>query len=251
MSGKKGIIFPRNWEGMIKREVVGRKLQVVTTGELEVELEIAMRKSLAEFGDKEFCLALSGGLDSSVLAVLLMEKKVEFTAITIAADRNHPDVIFAKKLAEKFKLDHKVCFLGHQRTSRDVYDDLFYVISNFSRCVICADAVDEMLGGYVIHRDASEEERKNVFENFWQRLIPEHLRPMNYYAAKHNVMVVLPYLAAYSFLRDIDMSQRVGGGQGKIGKIILRQLARKLGVPESIIDRRKYGLCSVWEKFLI
>lgn len=254
---RKGIIFPKGWEKIVtENKVVGEEgeLRVITVEELETVLVEKLKQSIDRFDGREFCLALSGDIDSFVLAVLLAEQKVKFTAITIAAGRNHQDVIHIKKLARKFKLDyldHKVCILGHRRMTQNIYSDLFYIISSFGfQCAICADAVDEMLGGYILHRDAPEEKRIVVFENFWQKLVPEHLELMRYYAKEYNVAVVLPYLAAHDFLRQIAMPQRVNRGQGKV---ILRQLAGELGVPKSIINRRKYerkyGLCSVWEKF--
>ena len=156
-------------------------------------------------------------------------------------------MLFAKELAQSFGLEHKVCILGHRRTSREIYADLFYIIGSFGfQCAICADTADELLGGYILHRDAPEEEHRAVFEDFWSELVPKHLESMGHYAKEHNVAVVLPYLAAHNFMRHIALSQRIDNEQGKI---ILRQLAQKLGVPESIINRRKYGLCSVWERF--
>lgn len=244
---RKGIIFPESWEKIVKENKVIGGERVIAVQELKTVLAEKLKKSLDRFGDREFCLALSGGLDSSVLTALLIELGISFTAITIASGKDHPDVIYAKELAQKFRLDHKVCILGHRRVSKDVYDDLFYIISSFGfQCAICADTADEMLGGYILHRDIPEEKRNIVFENFWQEMIPKHLEPMRHYAKEYDVAVVLPYLAAHNLLRQINMQQRVDNEQGKI---ILRQLAQKLGVPESIINRRKYGLCSVWEKF--
>lgn len=245
---EKGIIFPESWRKIVRKgEVVGGELRVVAVGEVKATVLEGLREILALFGGERFCLALSGGLDSSVLAALLTELKAEFTAITIAASKKHPDVTCAKNLARKLKLDHKICLLGHQRTSSDIYDDLFYIISSFGfQYAICADTADEMLGGYISHKEAADSNRKGVFDFFWQDLLGKHLWPMCRYAERHGVAVALPYLAAHDLLRQVSMSQRVDGEQGKI---ILRQLAQELGVPKALITRRKYGLDSIWEKF--
>ena len=239
-----GIIFPENWERIMKKEVIEKPSISITVEELEAELIRQLRTCLKFFNGNNFCLALSGGIDSSILAVLLSNfLRVDFTAITIGRI-NHPDILFAELLTEKFRLNHKVSLLFGSQKSDDIYDDLFAVIAQLGfGYSIHADAIDELTGGYWLHRRNANEE---TFQDYWERLTPEHLRPMAFYAERHRVSVGLPYLATHNLLRRITMKQRTANGKGKI---ILRQLAKKLDIPDEIIDRSKLGLCDVWKEF--
>lgn len=255
-----GIIFPKDWREIVKtKKVIKKHLITVSTERLEFELKRQLNECLKTFGNNKFCIALSGGLDSSVLAVLLKNLNIDFIAVTIGYGKNHPDIISAKKVTRRFKINHDVYILKNKKISDDIYDDLFAAISTlgFSHS-IHGDTVDEMLGGYWLHKDPNsleeiycgtlvEKKRKLIFQDYWRRLILEHLIPLDFYARKHSVVVGLPYLATHKTLRKVEMSQRANNK--KEGKIILKKLATKLHIPDEIINRKKLGLCHVWDTF--
>lgn len=253
-----GIIYPKNWREVIETtKVIETELRNVGVKEVEVEISTRLVESIDLFGGAQVCLALSGGLDSSVLAVLLKKIGGDFTAITIGSSENHPDIVLAKSIAEQFQLKHLVSILIPPRQSEDIYDDLFGIIAKMGfKKSIHADCIDEMIGGYWEHQrpsmlkeyrgDVIEEKRRWIFEDFWQRLIPEHLQPMDMYASGHGISVALPYLAAHNLLRSVGIEQRVNDFARKI---ILRELAEELGIPDEIINRKKLGLCSAWDTF--
>lgn len=240
-----GIIFPKDWKRILKEKVIEDPLRQVTTEELMAKLLQQLKKCLEAFNGQEFCLALSGGLDSTVLAFLLKNfLNTSFSVITIGRTTEHPDIIFATDVAKILKLSHKVFTLSDLHESKDTYTDLFAAIRQTKyRHSIHADTIDEMQGGYWLHKKNAD---RKTFNDYWERLIPEHLNPLMFYSKKCNISVGLPYLAAHDLLRRIEIKQRVDNKQGKI---LLRQLAIKVGVPEKIINRKKIGLCSVWDKF--
>jgi len=241
-----GIIFPNDWEKILEKDVIEKPSKEITAEELAAKLVAKLRECADTFKGNKFCLALSGGIDSSILAVLLKNfVKVDFTCITIGKI-GHPDIYYAEIMAKRFGLKHRVFFLIGNRKSENIYDDLFWTISQFGfRYSIHADAIDELTAGYWLHRLNAD---NAIFQNYWQRLTPEHLDPMRHHAKQHNVAIGLPYLAAHDILRRLPMYQRATNLNHQ-GKIILRELARNLDIPDKIIARSKLGLCDIWKEF--
>jgi asparagine synthetase B (glutamine-hydrolysing) len=249
-----GIIYPNNWLDIINNNKVLAGNNIINTRTLLTEIRLRLLESIRQFNNKPFCLALSGGIDSSILATVLVRLNCKFTAVTLGSKENHPDVIHAKILQKKLKFDHKLLILPNLRSSIDEYEDLFSAINRFGfHNVICGDTVDEMLGGYWMHNcvekdyvNLNPEIHKFTYEFLWKDLVKYHLEPMTKYAEKMDVQIALPYLGANDLLRNIDISQRSGISGNKI---ILRELANDLGVPLEIMNREKLGLCSIWSKY--
>lgn len=257
-----GIRYPKNWKEILQQPVFAKNLRKISLGEIRSALINKMVHMyyfvLADAIDKRVCLALSGGIDSSVLAVFMLLNNMPFTAITLGSGPGHPDIVHAELLAKRFGFEHRV-FFSPTVKEEDAYNDLFWTVSSIGfRYAICADAVDEMLGGYWEHlnyakfcQDESKtstdtEKMEWTFEWFWNRLAEKHLDPMNHYAEKYGIDVILPYLAINDVLRSAIPSQRVCDGKGKV---ILRELGRQLGLPGEIINRPKLGLCDIWKEF--
>ena len=103
---EKGIAYPDDWQEILKQPVVADELRKVTIEQLKQEL-IERLNQVVKLFEGEFCLALSGGLDSSVLAVLLhQEIKKDFFCFTIAVNEKHPDIEHAKLLANEFDCEY-------------------------------------------------------------------------------------------------------------------------------------------------
>lgn len=256
-----GIRYPRNWENILQQPVFAENLRIISLGKIRSALINEMMNMyyhvFADVVDKRICLALSGGIDSSILAAFMRLNNMPFTAITLGSGPEHPDIIHAKLLARQFAFEHRVFLPSAAKSGKDVYNDLFLAISSIGfKYAICADAVDEMLGGYWEHinyakfcKDESKndtEKMKWTFERFWSRLAVNHLDPMNHYAEKYGIEVILPYLAINDLLRSTIPSQRVCGEHGKV---VLRGLGDQLGLPDEIINRPKLGLCDIWKEF--
>jgi hypothetical protein len=75
------------------------------------------------------------------------------------------------------------------------------------------------------------------------RLLPDHLEPLNNNSG--NIKVFLPYLdeIMLDLYRIIPLSSKVSA---KDRKLIIRDMAIKLGVPNEIINRNKYGMCDAF-----
>lgn len=65
--------FSKRLAGFLKQQVIVEELRQITIEELKQELVKKFTETIELFNE-DFCLALSGGLDSSVLAVLLEQE---------------------------------------------------------------------------------------------------------------------------------------------------------------------------------
>lgn len=187
--------------------------------------------------DEPPCIALSGGLDSSILAKIAFEIHGSIPAVTIAATETHPDVVHAR-IASAGQHLHQVHLF--EPTSEDKYNILFGAVAKTGcKTVICGDTADELFGGYACHQ-YSNGDRAKVFQESWDMLYQRHLEPMHRYAIAHGIDVVLPYLCLVPLMPGIPFEERATDTDRKI---MLKKIARRVGVPDCIINREKVGLC--------
>ncbi|MCX6726036.1 MAG: asparagine synthase-related protein [Candidatus Shapirobacteria bacterium] len=210
---------------------------------------------------------LSGGLDSTLSLALLRESlgsEVKIITFTMGGDKKHPDIKCGRLAAKEFKTEHHEFIptpdeinIGLEDFKKERPDEnleeavskgnfdvylLYKYISSFEpKTVIVHDGIDEQMGGYFLHRkeQLKEGERKENFRSFWQKLKPEHLDGL-IKSNRSRINFLFPYLdkKLVSFIAEIPVEDRV---IKEIGKVPLRKIARKLGVPQEIINRPKIG----------
>jgi asparagine synthase (glutamine-hydrolysing) len=114
---------------------------------------------------KKVALLLSGGLDSSILALELCQQNINFEAFTLDLGSKSDDVIFAKKLSQQqgFKLNLVPLSTSHfnnfiASVDLPVGDSAFYLqyllsqhIAPYSKVLLSGNAADELFGGYRRH----------------------------------------------------------------------------------------------------
>lgn len=217
---------------------------------------------------------LSGGLDSTLSLALLRKSlgsEVKIVTFTMGGDEEHPDVKSGRLAAKKFNTEHHEFIptideinIGLEDFKKERPDEnlekavlegsfdvylLYKYISSFKpKTVIVHDGIDEQMGGYWDHRNRklTEEERKENFRRFWEELKPEHLDKLIESSQRFGISVLLPYLdkKLVNFISEIPVKDRV---IKEIGKVPLREIAGKLGVPKKIINRRKRGAIGMLE----
>ncbi|MBT5338601.1 hypothetical protein HN858_04595 [Candidatus Falkowbacteria bacterium] len=242
-----GIIFPRDWQELYHSHINilpqnNSEEHPTNTFELERKIQKALIKASLAMKDNPIGLALSGGLDSSILATVLHQLELPFQAITIADDSNHPDVVHAKVLARQLGFSHTVIIL--QKTND--YDNYWYLFNAFRQTglhhVVCGDTIDELLGGYYAHTQSlSDGTIKDCFQTIWKNLFTNHLSPLDKYSKEHGISVALPFLELLDFLITIPINQRVYHSKRKV---ILLELGYRITLPKVILQRKKLGLCS-------
>ncbi len=200
-------------------------------------------------------ILLSGGIDSSVLALLANELKPT-PCFTIGVNEGQADIISARRLAAQYGWDLRV-YLAPQSRIEELQknmkfnyqgDDAVYLAiefaSQFVAGLLATDGIDELMGGYWWHTHKSDrfQSIEQAFEYFWGELEPKHLSPM--FSSAKTLGMDLYWIYLYpevtEYIKRIPLIKRVGLGKSKI---IMRQLAKRIGLPKWVIDRPKRGFC--------
>jgi len=197
------------------------------------------------------CIAYSGGLDSSLLLWFMRQRRQRVWAFTIGSSLFHPDVQHAEAFASQLGgVIHKVYIPsasdiadGHQEGDLpgDSAVRLFYkYVADYTNGIITGDGIDELMCGYYAHQWNPTEE--TYYEQL-ERLVDQQLRPLD--QNSQDVKVYLPYLSPeiVRLLTQIPVCRKVSSYRRKL--LMVKMAQGKL--PESIIERRKYGFCDAFQ----
>lgn len=250
-----GIIFPKNWR------TITDEWPILNPGRQERDPDFALQNILKIFLSGisnelqcTFGLGFSGGIDSSCLAVAMYRLKIPFRAITLCPSLEHPDCQYAKMLADQLNFHHSVSIptqtdIEEAKTAMNKSgDEIYYLLIKAFKnqglhTIINGDGIDELVGGYPQHQWTQDRPRLYWFEYHWNRLVEEHLKPLNKAADTLKVDVILPFLnpEIIKLLTIIPIDDRTDDATRKKP---IRGLALLLDIPEQIIRREKYGLCN-------
>ncbi len=216
---------------------------------------------------------LSGGFDSTLSLSFLRKElgpEVEIVTFTMGGNESHPDVQYARVAAKKFNTEHHEFIPTSNEIHRaledfkkdrpdedlkkavaegdfDVYLLYKYIFQFKPKTVIVHDGIDEQMGGYWEHRkDMPKEKRKEIFRDLWKKLKPEHLDQLIKSSQRFNIHLLFPYLdkGLASFISKIPVEDRASD---EIGKKPLKEVAKRLDIPQEIIDRPKRGAIGMTE----
>lgn len=256
-----------NWRNAISlpiiQQVIGRKWKLE---HLRSVLRSAIRRSALECLDANkgrICMTLSGGIDSSYCLAVVRESfgsKMPIHTFTVVSDYNHPDAKYSRLVAKKFGTFHHECMPSDKaiaeaellitekwsefRKNGDagvliLYD---FIRKNHCRCVMTHDGADELLGGYWEHRKQENDKlNAQTFDDFWRRLGPEHLKPLEIIAMHNDIGVLFPYLyqPVINYISRIGFKERTSR---EVSKIPLRLFASTI-LPKEVVLRKKIGFC--------
>jgi len=220
------IVFPDNW-----REI-GQPipLQKIENTILEILSEIDCDS-----------LALSGGVDSSLLLYYLQRVKKKVRAYTMGKAIDHPDVVYSKSIVESFGgIDDHVIYIPSEAEIKKaggyVYSLFYEHVSRYTDNIIAGDGIDEFSCGYYSHQKNPTESQ---YYEFMRQLLPEHLIPLD--AESGDVKVYLPYIDNRLILLVSQIPTWLKVDKNSRKKIIMSLAKDKL--PSSILERWKYGFC--------
>jgi len=194
------------------------------------------------------CLALSGGLDSSLMLYFMLKKHQQVRAFTIGISEKHPDVKYSKLVVDNLgRTKHRIYIPtlreigGEKEQEGDFRGDkairLFYkFVSKYTDEIISCDGIDEYMAGYYDHQENPGEK---TYYKYIRQLREKHLEPLNRNSGR--VKVYLPYLDSklLFLLSQIPIAEKVTFEQRKT--LVVAMAENK--IPSEIINRRKYGFC--------
>ena len=223
---------------------------------LALNLREIIEKAVHEtMGDS---ILLSGGLDTSVVAVLAQRWRKIHAYTVILNDAPAPDLPYAKLIAEKFSLPHTV-FSFHLseideglrhvirtlqtfdpmevRNSLTVFLGLRRAKEDGCRAVMTGDASDELFAGYSFVYKLPQARMRESLERMWRAMRFSSI-PL---ARSLGMEAKLPFLqpAVGEFAEKLDPSSLVGSREGELfGKYLLR-IAFQNDLPNEIVWRTK------------
>lgn len=244
-------------------------LKEITLNEATSELDKLMTEAVASrtLGLSEASLGFSGGIDSSVLAHYLDKAGVDLDLICVGLEDSR-EFETAETAAEALDLPLRL----EAFTAEDVENDLDSVLWSIeepdpmkasvalplhwavrsaaeygSRVFFSGNGSDELFGGYHRHAQEYAEHGEAVVASIF-RDVSESYR-VNY-ERDHKVCMDaglelrLPFsdLALIEWGLSIPPNLKLSGGQGSPRKLVLRNLARSLGLPEEIAGRPKKAI---------
>lgn len=203
-------------------------------------------------------ILLSGGLDTSILA-LVTSKYANLSAFTVAfKPAEAPDIQYAQLIANKLKLDHRIYYFDEDevysaihsviktlrlfdpmevRNSVAIFIGMQVAMRSGTKSVMTGDALDELFAGYSWLFHLSEDELRKRLSDMWKTMMFSSI-PI---AQSLNMEAKAPFLdpgfKSYAEMVDTDLKIRVEKGE-KHGKWIMRKAFEGL-IPDEIVWRVK------------
>ena len=211
-------------------------------------------------------VAFSGGIDSSLLAMLCNHLRKQVTLVTIGFPKSH-DIDFSKRTASKMRMDHKVYEIDYSdfqeklqyirraiRCSNSSHIEncvaYFYISSlakqNDLNVVLSANGCDELFCGYDRYRKVYCNGETEINRLMEASLANEFalLDEIKTVTTQLGIQVQQPFLSSkfIQFAKTIPINQKIKGPDDMIRKHILREAALALGVPEESAMKPKKAL---------
>jgi len=209
-------------------------------------------------------VSLSGGLDSSIIAVIAKEFNPNIKLVTGAVEKAPgPDLENAKLMAKYLGLEHHIYMITEDDIKNYISDAVWHlesfdedcisgIISNFyvsrkvkefTNLVLVGEGADELFGGYRMvlknPKVKSDEQREQLAQKLLEISYNTALRRLDRAWMANAVVYQTPFLDTriVGFSRQIPMRWKIYG-EKEIEKYILREAFRDM-LPEKIANREK------------
>jgi len=252
-----------------KTLVYAAKKQITLQAAVE-KLQELLEQSIKErvSGLKEVAVAFSGGLDSSIIALLIRNLGVNAHLIHVSLE-NQPEIEHAKKAAEELKLPIHI-YLYNEGDVKEVLPDVLWLTEEPNpvktsigipvywaaekaaemkiKVMLSGQGADELFGGYKRYlNDYLQYGSEKVQETILNDIVSMHetnferdFKICNF----HNVELRLPF-ATYQmakFAIDLPLELKIESPTNSLRKLVLRRVAENLGLPQLIVKKPKRAI---------
>lgn len=227
------------------------------------EMENAVKETVT---DKKIGVAFSGGVDSTLLAKLVMDMGHDIHLLTIGFQDSH-DINFAKEVNQSLNFPHSISEIDPEKF-KEVSDKIhriiksdnlswnensiaFYYVAELAqknglRIVVTANGIDELFCGYNSYREAIEKGEDEVVKMMNDKLKNEKemMVAINAVTAEFDVTMIQPFLLPnfIEYAKKIPVSEKIHGQDDMQRKHPIRELAMDYGVPEVAAQKQKKAL---------
>jgi asparagine synthase (glutamine-hydrolysing) len=207
--------------------------------------------------DSKFGILFSGGIDSTLIALICKQLGVDFTCYTAALEGSKEDAKWAEEIAKEYGFELKIIAITHE----EVQEQLSKVVnllndSNVIKAgvgvtlqVACRKAAqdkikvifsgtgsDELFAGYGRFKDVKDinKECKASLEKMFKEDVPRD----SAIASSNGLKAEAPFLdeRLIEFALNISGRYKIEKGQNKV---ILREVAEQLGLKKEFAQRKK------------
>jgi asparagine synthase (glutamine-hydrolysing) len=217
------------------------------------------------FGEKRIAVAFSGGLDSTIIAFLARKLGADVQLIHVSL-KDQPETEEAKEAAEKIGIPLKTCLFTESDLEKVVskvvglveepdpikisigvpfYWTSLEALASGHKVILAGQGADELFGGYQRYvkeylQSGDQAVRKTMFfdvSNIHESNIERDEKICEYL----DVELRLPF-ASYSvveFATELPTDLKFDKDLNSLRKLVLRQVARELGIPVNLADKPK------------
>jgi asparagine synthase (glutamine-hydrolysing) len=264
------LVGRRGFRFTVARKIIYSKPKQITMQTAAHKLQMLLEHSAEErvSGLKEVAVAFSGGLDSSIIASLANKTGGNVVLDHVSLE-NNAEVEFAKQAAEELKLPlHSYLYVEHdvpkaiQKVIRLVEEpDPVKVSIGIPICwaaekiaemgcmvMLAGQGADELFGGYRRYVDdylegGNEKAQKAIFDDIigmCEANLERDFKICNHF----NIELRLPFATheMAEFAIDLPLKLKMERTDNTLRKLVLRRVARDLGLPEPVVDRPKRAI---------
>ncbi len=233
------------------------------------ELHELLKTSLSSLPKENLALAFSGGIDSSLLAKIMKQLNVNFTAYTIGAKNSH-DLIHAEKSSKELKINLRKIIINEGEFNEAIKEELKILQNLYSKSkdenlkptplrlsynlpllflaknikekyIILGQGADEMFGGYEKHIKLKKDKAKEEMDNNLETLLDSGIKQNQATFSFFNKQAVFPYLTGEIIMFSSKLPQELKI-KNTIRKYILRKLALNLGLSKELAFKQKKAM---------
>lgn len=217
-------------------------------------------------GINKIGIAFSGGIDSTLLAIICKNLNIDTTLLTIGFPDSN-DIEFSKSISRKINMNHKVLeidkadFLEFSKKIRN--DMTCRNLSHIENCIafsyvaqlasnnalnviLTANGFDELFCGYnnfrFIFNQGHETIRKTIESKILNEL--ELINEIKQAVEKYNVKIIQPFLSKgfISIAMKFPIYDKIVSDDDFLRKHIIRKIALSFEIPPEVVIRRKKAL---------
>lgn len=196
----------------------------ITEDYVENSIVESVKKILKVFKDKKAYIALSGGLDSSLLVALISKNFPGYRIIGVTVgSKKSSDIKFSRLVAKKFDIEHiieKITYDDIENSILDCIDVtkkiknnigcdislflLYKFISKHTKKVMVGDGVDELAFGDSSYRNPKEYFRNIIAKNDEERKIIDKSIDYKDFPKAKNFFFLMKYVWKYELFMSLQ-----------------------------------------------